>query len=361
MKFSIELPFSEIVFNNAQKKHKEYFKSLFFTSGKIHAELKYKITVNFRKISLVTDKRLYLEEDTIAWDGNLYILDTKGNKLKLDFDLSENDNFVLSVEPGFDLYFLYNFIIEPLLIIWAAGYYVLYIHSSALWKNGQGYIFPAWRHTGKTSSIFSLTGEKIKFMGDDFCVLYDSKVYLYPKNINIFSYNFETYPWLYSRLPHMLALRIKLSVYLKKLLFWISQRLSGSLSKVFYRLSELTEISTNTKVTPRQLGMSTQTVAPFAKAFFVTKADIRSKKAKKLDLQAIKQKLLSITVYEIGDFLAIYQKYKYLYPENRHEIIDSFEANYLKAVEKNLKEAYETKITSLLNKDAYIDNDFFED
>jgi len=354
MKFSIKLPFSEIVFENADVRHKEYFKDLFFDSDKQGTELKYKLILRFKDIDIGSGGVLYLEEDCLAKNGSLYLLDTKKNRLEINPKLFRKNNLVLSVEPDFDLYFLYNYIIEPLLIIWGAKHNVLYVHASAIAKKEGAHIFPAWRHTGKTSSIFSLVNESVKFMGDDFCVLYGSVVYLYPKYINIFSYNFESYPWLYSKLPLLLASRIKLSVYLKRMLFWVSQRMSGSLSKIFYRLSELAEISTNTKITPKQLGIPTKTSTELAKVIFITKASMASKKAKRLSSESMRQKLLSITLYEINDFMNIYQKYKYLYPQKGSDIIDSFEENYLSSVDINLENAYIRKIASLPNKDAYL-------
>jgi len=354
MDFLIELPFCEVVFKGAQERHKEYFKSLFFSGKKNYLKPKYKISVQFENVRVDTLKSLFLEEDTMAKNGSLFMLDTRKNKVEINFDLFKDNHLSIKVDPDFDLYFLYNTVIEPLLIIWAAKYGILYVHSSAIANKDGAYVFPAWRHTGKTSSIFSLAREKISFMGDDFCVLKDSMVYLYPKHINIFSYNFESYPWLYKKLPLSLSLRIKLSVYLKKILFWISQNLSGALSKVFYRLSELAEISTNTKVTPFQLGLKTKDVAPLTRVRFITKAGVASGE-KKLTLSEIKQKLLAVTVYEIREFLDIYQKYKYLYPKQSNTVIESFDENFAGAVEKNLRQAFETHIALLPNKDAYYD------
>jgi|GEM_PF-6359314 len=361
MKFSINLPFSEIIFVNAKKRHKSYFGELFFAQKKISTKPVYKVTIVFKKIDLTSKKTMYLEEDIAAVDGSLFISDTKENRVKLTPSTLRGNNLKLVVDPDFDLYFLYNFIVEPLLIIWAAKNNILYVHASALAKNGKAHAFIAWRHTGKTSSIFSMAGEKIKFMGDDFCVISNSKLYLYPKNINIFSYNFESYPWLYSRLSPVLALRIKLSVYLKKILYWFSEKLKGALSKVFFRLSELAEISTNTKVTPKQLGLVSQAVAPFAKAVIITKSNRALKKDRKLSPSNFKQKLLSITSFEIKEFMAIYEKYIYIYPEKGNTIIGSFKKNYLKAIETNLKEAYESHIVLKPNKDAHINRSSLQD
>ena len=356
MKFTVKLPFSEINFENAQDFHKEYFEKLFFIVGDASPKPKYKFTLRFKKIDLLGKDLLFLEEDTSATDGSLFISDTKGNKVKLTPESFSDTSLSIQADPDFDLYYLYNYIIEPLLIIWAARHGILFVHASAILKDGKAKVFAAWRHTGKTSSIFSMVKDKIKFMGDDYCVLFNSKVYIYPKYINIFSYNFESYPWLYGKLSFTLSTRIKLSVYIKKFLYWISQNLSGSLSKVFFRLSEFAEISTNTKVTPQQLDLDVQESAPLDEVIFITKATKSHGKKKMLSAYAIEQKLMAITTYEIRDFLNIYRKFKYLYPDKGNTIIDEYKDNYLKATKANLKKAYETQIISLPNKDAYLNN-----
>lgn len=354
MNFTITVPFGNVLFTGALERHKKYFKNLFFAAPKANTKTVYDIVVVFKKINLPDKELLFLEEDIIATGGRLYVCDTQGNKLELDFNKFEDDKLILAAEPEFDLYFLYNYIIEPLLIIWAAKHGILYVHASAFSRKEGAYVFPAWRHSGKTSSIFSLAQEKMEFMGDDFCIYANSRVYLYPKYINIFSYNFQNYPWLYQKLPYSLAFRIKFSVQLKKLLYYLSQKISGPLSKVFFRLSELAEISTNTKITPHQLGLRVRSQAPIYKTVFITKGNRQRKRIKKLNKEQIKQKLLSITIYEINDFLNIYQKFRYLYPENSHPNIDSFAKNYLGAVEKNIDKAYEIIIRPSANKDAFI-------
>lgn len=354
MKYSINVPFSEITFIGTNKRHRKFFDDLLFSNDLEYPKAKYKLVIQFKKINLRHRKITYLEEDTAAEDGKLYIFDTRENKIELDFN-SYSDEFIkINVDPEFDLYYLYNFILEPLLIIWGAKHDIVFVHSSSLYMNKGASIFAAWRHTGKTSSIFSLAKEDIEFMGDDFTIIHNSNAYLYPKNINIFSYNFESYPWLYKTLPIANAARIKLSVYLKKTLYYISQRLTGSLSKVFFRLSELAEVSTNTKVTPKQLGLKVRTSAPIKEFIFITKANEENNKALKLDKKEINRKMLAITKYEIEDFLAIYEKYKYLYPKMVINNIESFEDNLARAVERNVTKATEKYIAKLPSKDAYI-------
>lgn len=351
MNFRIDIPFAKINFSNAEDRHKKYFSNLFFQGSNLELEEKFTILVEFTKIRL-NGSRSFLEEDTIAQNGKLIILDTKKNKLEIDSSDFRTIRIKLKVEKDFDLYYLYNYVLEPLAIIWSAFHGVLYIHSSAFYKNG-AYIFPAWRHAGKTSSIFSLANEKIEFLADDFCVLRNGVVYLYPKYINIFSYNFQQYPWLYNHLPTFIALRIKISVHFKKLLTKVSQLTRGPLSKVFYRLSELAEISTNTKITPQMLGMKVCKQGKLKQVVFITKSNKNSKKLVELSQEEIRQKLLTITNYEINDFLMIYAKHKYFFPTKQIKQIEEFKENYLKATDSNLQNAKHVQITPKIDKDFY--------
>lgn len=354
MKYKVKLPFTEIVFTDANKKHVNYFKKLLFDGDFSYPKNKYVLKVKFESINLNEEYKKYLEEDTVAANGKLYISDTKGNKVELDFCSFNKKNLKVVVEPDFDLYFLYSYILEPLIIIWAAEHGITYVHSSALCLNNKANIFAAWRHTGKTSSIFSLAKENVEFMADDFCVLSESKAYIYPKSINIFSYNFESYPWLYEKLPRGEAVRIKLSVYVKKILYSISQVFRGPLSKVFFRLSELAEVSTNTKVTPKQLDLKVCPNALYSEVVFITKADGETQLGEKLSRETIRHKMLSIIKYEINDFFKTYQKFKYLYPEMDCKIVENFDEKYLDSVGKNVKKAIEKTIKKLPSKDAYL-------
>lgn len=360
MRFSLDLPFAQVVFTGAKKKHRKFFDDWFFSLKNATKVVKYRINVIFETILLPAQNQLYLEENAIFSDSFYYILDTKGNATKLNLASFNKDIINIYVEENFDLYYLYNYIVEPLIIIWGASHGLLYLHSSVLAKNNNAYILAAWRHTGKTSTIFNLVGKDIKFMGDDFSVVYDSKVYLYQKSLNIFSYNFETYPWLYGRLSKSLSLRIRLSVYMKKFLYYLSQKFSGPFSKVFFRLSELAEISTNTKITPARLGYDVEYEANMEKLVFLTKSGKAEVFIKNMSQRQIQEKLLSIVVYEINDFLCLYRKYRYIYPDKGVENIDKFELNYKDAVKQNIKFAEDVGIESFKGQDTYLAKSFLK-
>ena len=68
MDFLIELPFCEVVFKGAQERHKECFKSLFFSGKKNYLKPKYKISVQFENVRVDTLKSLFLEEDTHTYN-----------------------------------------------------------------------------------------------------------------------------------------------------------------------------------------------------------------------------------------------------------------------------------------------------
>ena len=117
MKYQVNLPFAVINFKNAQKKHISYFKTLLFEGDFDYPESKYVINVNFIRISFKNTIKRYLEEDSIASNSKLYLTDTKGNKVELDFASFTKTKINLKVEPDFDLYFLYNYILVHYLLL----------------------------------------------------------------------------------------------------------------------------------------------------------------------------------------------------------------------------------------------------
>lgn len=357
MDFSLNLPFSTVLFKNFQKKHKEYFDELFFKVPKFDTKIFYTLEVNLKNITLPKNDLYYLEEDIAANNKNIYIFDTQKNVLQLNFSTFNEKRISLQVDLDFDLYFLYNHVIEPLLIIWGAKHGLMYLHSSCVEKKGKAIVLAAWTHTGKTSSIFSLKKDRVRFLGDDFSVLYNSIVYSYPKSINIFSYNFESYPWLYKTLGFPLRTRIKFSVLIKRFLHRLSQSFDGTLSKILFRLSELAEISTNTRVYPEQLGLESVSFAPIGKVILLIKSKESSMLEKLTNSESV-TKMLSIIKYEVRDFLNIYLKYKFIYPKLYNTIIENFESNYSKSYSKNIKNSFQLGIPQGKDQDATIGKKF---
>lgn len=69
------------------------------------------------------------------------------------------------------------------------------VHASGVRYNGETYIFPAWRHTGKTNTMLGLILDGASYISDDrVWVSEDGEVYGYPLPINMLPYNYNSFP-----------------------------------------------------------------------------------------------------------------------------------------------------------------------
>lgn len=71
------------------------------------------------------------------------------------------------------------------------------VHASAVSRDGVGYLFPAWAHTGKTNLALGFLLRGYDYMADDWCFVSSSGDLLsYPRWVNLFAYNFDANPGL---------------------------------------------------------------------------------------------------------------------------------------------------------------------
>jgi hypothetical protein len=337
MNFEINLPFAVIKVQNATKRHKHFFDELLFTLPKNTPHL---ITLNlqFKKIT-VEGERTFVEKDAVFSNNHFFINDTKFYKAQIDFHTFTEDTVSIYADPEFDLYLLFTFILEPLLIIWGAHHAVVFLHASGIAHKKQVSLFTAWRNTGKKNAIIQLCKFGNTFYGDDFCVVKDSYVYVYPKSLNLFSYNLRAFPALFRSLPLGLALRLKITMALKSLLFTCSQVTSGAISKILYRVSELAEISTNIKIHPPLLGIIVGSKDKLKTTFLIQKSSTKQTKIVQTSLPVIIEKIYGIVAFELKDFFEIYTKYLYLSSHRENKVIRDFELNYIKSIKKNIQTA----------------------
>lgn len=74
------------------------------------------------------------------------------------------------------------------------------VHASAVSRNGIGYLFPAWAHTGKTNVALSFLADGYEYMADDWCfVSATGGISAYPRWFSLFDYNFDCFPQLIAR------------------------------------------------------------------------------------------------------------------------------------------------------------------
>ncbi len=67
-----------------------------------------------------------------------------------------------------------------------------FVHASAVAREGTGYLFPAWAHTGKTNVALTFLKAGYDYMADDWCFVDSSgDIRAYPRWLNLFDYNFR--------------------------------------------------------------------------------------------------------------------------------------------------------------------------
>ncbi|HEX7017426.1 MAG TPA: hypothetical protein VF209_00770, partial [Patescibacteria group bacterium] len=318
---------------NATPKHQSFFSHLFFTSHTPHPPL-IDCQIIFKSI---TRPRGYLqiEKDVIATEDTFYISDTQQHLAEISWQKLEGNQLVFIVDPDFDLYYFYTFILEPLLIIKASHLDILFVHASAVSQAGKTWLFPAWRNTGKTHSMLTLTQQGYAFTGDDYCVVRGKTVYLYPKKVNLFSYNFSQFPQIFASLDVMTRWRLKIILAGKILLRQLSSRLGHPFSKILYRLSELAEVATNVTLSPEAAGIPVASQGQLHQLVLLQKTT-KHRGRTKLTEDELAEKLWQVIQYELKDFFETYHKYQYLFPQQRVAEIESFEQTYRQLVKKLL-------------------------
>lgn len=71
------------------------------------------------------------------------------------------------------------------------------VHASAVARDGIGFVFPAWAHTGKTNVVLGFLKQGYDYMADDWCFVSASGESLaFPRHLSLFDYNFDCHPFL---------------------------------------------------------------------------------------------------------------------------------------------------------------------
>lgn len=116
------------------------------------------------------------------------------------------------------------------------------IHSSAVSRDGVGYLFPAWRNTGKTNLALGFLKEGYDYMSDDWTFVSASgEALAFPQHLHLFDYNFECHPFLSQSLAdggdaRHIARRLSVSRFVQSLRGsnWLSSYLARWLTKRFF-------------------------------------------------------------------------------------------------------------------------------
>ncbi len=137
-----------------------------------------------RLLSYRTDELNY------SFDDSAFVLETpEGNVQLTDAGLRAGSG----VSPDLLLDLLLTLYVRPRAIAQDAAL----VHSSAVSRDGTGFLFPAWAHTGKTNLALSFLADGFDYMSDDWSFVTASGELLgLPRWLTIFDYNLRCHPQL---------------------------------------------------------------------------------------------------------------------------------------------------------------------
>jgi len=143
-----------------------------------------------------------------SFDGVALVVQTPSGRVRLD-------DRVLVAEPTFPAHLLLAHWVENLMRQRIVPRGAALVHASAVERNGEGYLLPAWAHTGKTNVALSFLSEGWSYMADDWCFVSETgRILGYPRWLNLFDYNFDSHGSLMSALDrgNLAALRRRIAV-----------------------------------------------------------------------------------------------------------------------------------------------------
>ncbi len=334
MNYTRLLPGFKLEFTDTNARHRAFFAQLLFDLPGETLSPAAVIHIHFKKTDLSRAKA-QVEEDTLSDGNHFYILDTKKRAVEVNFAELTPQGISMNVDPDFDLYYLFTFILEPLMIVLGAHLDLMFLHSSGVISpEGNAVVFPAWRHTGKTHTILNLTQRGWLFGGDDYCVLHKEMCYVYPKKINIFSYNFQHLPALWQHLPIGQRVRLQCTMRLKQGIGLLARLTHGALGKILFRLAQLAEVTTNIQLTPAQLGIPVAVSGKVKKIGVLQSSSQSHTEEESLSLTDFAAKVTSVIEYELSDFFRLINKFHFLFPQADMSLYTTFLATYEQNVKK---------------------------
>ena len=124
---------------------------------------------------------------------------------------------------------------------------------------------------------------------------------------------------------------------LKKLLTQLSLLTPNNLGKALYRVGELAEVATNIQTTPYQLGMKVAKSAQLGQVKILLKSSESQPRFEPAHTLVGQSRLVQIIKYELQPFYSLYNRYKFLYPNQTNQSIENFLATYQQLLKKMIK------------------------
>ena len=283
---------------------------------------------------ILTTSKLKSIGNRAEFENNKFFVRFQGNRVLIPFHkIGKKIKIISEKSVPLNRVFLES-IIEPAVYFKLLTKKFAFIHSSAVFFNKTGIIFPAWMHAGKTELLFEFMKKGADFMADDWTFISSSgDIYAYPRPIRIqrhtFHYFFSASGMHYSNQVDPKRTKVP----------W---RSSKSSSKESHSVS-LYDAFPNALIRNKcDLDIIVYLIRYKGKEISVAEED----------LDVIIERILSITKYaRLYDFLPLYNLYKFAFPKKRNPIIETAE-NVEKSILKKAfkrKSIYSLKIPLIAN------------
>lgn len=173
------------------------------------------------------------------------------------------------------------------------------VHSSAVSRDGVGYLFPAWRNAGKTNLALGFLKEGYDYMSDDWTFVSASgEAMAFPRHLNLFDYNFECHPFLTQSLgdggdARQIARRMSVSRFVRSLRGsnWLSTLMTRWLSKRYF-------VNLRVPVDRVVPGCSTTMRAPLTKVCLLSRSQSAAGVLSEVSADELASKAALATQYE---------------------------------------------------------------
>lgn len=283
------------------------------------------ITISFsEKLSTCGDLRL-LELNQAAFDDkSFYLLDSEGNRARIDFD-SVGERCHMECELGINS--------VPLLLplvglrLLRKGYVLL--HSAAFVYRGEGILVTGWQKGGKTEMLLSFMQAGARYVSDEWTIVGGEPPRLYglAGRVKVWDWHLHSLPRYLARIPSTSRYRLRLLRLYRKLMalpglsglnrgpFGLLHGLSREAGSVFLGL---------VSVAPNVLfaGNVWAGAAPLDRVFLALlgKDGIE---VHPTDPSEVARRMVSSLAYERNSLLEAYQKFRFAFPNRPNAFIET--------------------------------------
>jgi hypothetical protein len=230
--------------------------------------------------------------------------------------------------------FLRDFFIEPLIAFLLNQKGFVLLHASSIAYKDQGYIFPAAKGTGKTSTLLNLIKDGGVYLSNEPTLLSENgTVYSYPSFIHLYYYNFKSVPFIAGKLQNSQ----KIEIFLKNLVHLLS----------------LKYVSFSLNLDAKDLFSKIGTSLPLKSLILLNKTNRDTVEINsEINRSDVIDKLVIINKFEWEYFSRLLYAYSYIFPNSK---VSTFWQKYKENLKKSLINVnlYSVDIPKFYNNSTY--------